>query len=787
MEICFFLISYGAGLCCAPFLNFSPVLNFLPFGLAFCWFILRSVRWNSLLLSGFFFTLALVLYHLSITPSRNPSQICNFAGSNPVIVEGTVMAVADRSFGRSAIDLEASRAGSGGILAPVQGRLRLYLEEPAPEVVPGQCVRFLSRLRRPRLFGTPGEFDFPRHLAFQNIFVTASLGRAREMVLFPPPPARSLYNLIELWRREVSGFIASHLNPTTAPLVKALVVGEKGGIAPAQRDLMARGGVSHLFAISGLHFALMAFFLYAGLGFFYRRSETLLLFAPPSRMLTLVVLPILMVYLAFTGGALPTRRAFFMAATGALLLLFRRRTSPLKLLACAAFLLLLAEPLAFFEPSFQLSFAGLLGLLVFLQRWNRMLPAGPGPLKWGATLMAATLAATIATAPLVLLHFHMAAPAGLLTNLAAVPAIGLAAVPLGLGGILLLPVFPQGAAALLKSCGLVIQQVLETVSWVVRLPGLGGWTIFCSPLQIIAAFLICWGFFLSPKAIPRRFVRLGLPALGAALFFLPVPPPRGLTVTAFSIGQGDSILVSRPGGENYLVDGGGFYSDTFDVGERLLAPALGWMGIRSLEAVVLTHDHPDHRKGLVYVLDHFPVKAFWSAVPVEKLHPSLRDVLRRREIPVVVFQAGWTSLEKGKQNALAVFVPRQVEMNLNDDSLVFYASLGKKGVLLTGDLESRGIGELLSSFPLPPASLLKLPHHGSRNSAPERLLDRLRPELVFVSAGRDNVYHFPHREVVAEIVERGIPLWRTDLQGTIRFFTRGERWQARNWRAGLFR
>jgi competence protein ComEC len=787
MGLFSFLLAYGAGLFSAPFFPYLSSLIFVPPVLATLWLTLNvAKRRANLLLSGFFFTLALVLYHVSVTPPGDTFRICSFAGSRPVMVEGRVVSISERLFGRSAIDLEARLAGSEGIVAPVRGRVRLYLDEPAPELVPGQRIRFRSRLRLPRRFGTPGEYDFPRHLAFQGIFTTAHLSRSREMVIFPPPPGMNPAGLIETRRRVVSRFIDSHLNPSTAPLVKALLVGDKAGITPQQRDLMARGGISHLFAISGLHFALIAFFLLAGASALYRRSETLLLLAPPGRVLPVAILPLLLVYLSFTGSSLPTCRAFFMMGAGIFLFLFRRRTPPLKLLATTAFLLLLIEPLAFFEPSFQLSFAGLLGLLVFLPRWKQKFPANSGPLKWVATMVATTLAATIATTPLVLLHFHLAAPAGILTNLMAVPAIGLAGVPMGLAGALLMPFSPWSASLLMKGCGLIIQAVLQFVSWVVQLPGLGGWTIFCSPHQVIGAFLFCWGFFLPAKPSIWRFARTALPAVGAALLFLPFPSSPGLAVTALSVGQGDSILVSRPSGRNYLVDGGGLYSETFDVGERLVAPALGWLGVHCLEAVVLTHDHPDHRKGLLYVLENFPVKEFWSAVPIDKLHPSLREVLRRRRIPTVVFSPGWTTLESGKENALSVFVPRQEERDLNDNSLVFYTRLGREGVLLTGDLESRGVEELLASSPLPPVTLLKLPHHGSRHSAPERLFCRFRPRLLFVSAGRDNVYHLPHQKVVYEIRKLGLPLYRTDLQGTVRFYTVGEGWKTSHWQSGLF-
>jgi competence protein ComEC len=210
------------------------------------------------------------------------------------------------------------------------------------------------------------------------------------------------------------------------------------------------------------------------------------------------------------------------------------------------------------------------------------------------------------------------------------------------------------------------------------------------------------------------------------------------------------------------------------------------MGVRSLEAVILTHDHPDHRKGLLHILEHFPVKAFWSSAPLNELHFSLQKVLLKRNIPVVLFPPGWTVLDKTGEEALSVFAPRQEGEALNDRSLVLYARRGKDGVLLTGDLEERGVAQLIAATTSHQVTLLKLPHHGSRKSSPELLLDHLKPELVFVSLGAGNCYGFPHERVVTSIRHRKIPFYRTDLCGSLKFLTRGSGWQAQRWGKGVF-
>jgi competence protein ComEC len=402
-------------------------------------------------------------------------------------------------------------------------------------------------------------------------------------------------------------------------------------------------------------------------------------------------------------------------------------------------------------------------------------------------LFLTTLAATLTTTPLVLLHFHLLAPAGLLTNLFAVPAIAFLAVPLGLSGGLLLPAWADGAALLLQGSGAVIEAVLLGVQWVVDWPLLGGRKLYLSPLQGVGVGLLCATACLAGGTARTWLSRGSLLVTATALLLWTPAAPALLTVTALSVGQGDAFLVSRSGGRNYLVDGGGLPGTTFDVGERLLAPALGSLGIRALDAVILTHDQADHRQGLPYILEQFPVRAFWCAQGTEDLHPSLTAALGRRQVPTRRLPAGWSILEETDETTLAVFVPAVETSNPNDRSVVLYVRQGADGVLLTGDLETPGVIDLLAAPPPGAVNLLKLPHHGSRKSSPALLFDRFRPQLTFVSVGAGNAFHFPHAEVLAELERRDIPLFRTDQSGSLRFLSDGGGWRVQHWRRGLFR
>ncbi len=653
MRLPLILLAYAGGLGCASFLNPSLLFTGTAVASACLWFLLRATRAGAICLAIFFFSLGIVSYFQQTEPPAGPAEILAFVADDPLIVQGEILTVSRRPEGRTEILVESNRIFLGGKSAQIHGRILLRIEQGEIAAMAGDEIRFRSRLRRPRTFATPGEFDYPRHLAAQKIFVTAFLADARDLAVFPA--AQQSFRFAAL-QNAAGHAIDAAVEPELAPLVRSLITGDQGGITPEQRDLLARSGLSHLFSISGLHLGLIALFLYLLARLLYCRSEALLLWSPPRRALPFLLLPALWFYLQLTGDALPTRRAFLMALAGVFLLVLCRRTAALQILAAVALLILLFSPLALFEPSFQLSFAGVLGILLIVPHWQTRLTNLPRRWRWPATLALTTLAASAATTPLVLLHFHNLAPAGLIANMAAVPAIGFLAVPLGLLGMLAIPWWPEGSAFFLQGCARVIEATLILAKAITDWEPLAGWQLYLTPIMTAAVFILAAGLLLIAGSSRNRRGGNWLMMVGCLLLVLPAPLQQGLTITALSVGQGESILLSLPPDRYYLIDGGGLSASSYDIGERLLAPALGRLGVRRLEAVILTHDHPDHRLGLLHVLKRLPVGSFWTADG--KVNPELMAILGEREIPVRVFAPGWTQIDGG----LAVFAPRRAPM-----------------------------------------------------------------------------------------------------------------------------
>jgi competence protein ComEC len=207
-------------------------------------------------------------------------------------------------------------------------------------------------------------------------------------------------------------------------------------------------------------------------------------------------------------------------------------------------------------------------------------------------------------------------------------------------------------------------------------------------------------------------------------------------------------------------------------------PFLRARGISRLDVVALSHPHPDHLNGLRRVLARFPVGALWTSGD-DGLNPEYARLLglaRARGVPTPV--PAPAALGQARLDPLGPFISDghgevvgpPPGLSVNDASLVLRVSFGSRAVLFAGDLEADGEGELVGRRALGQtvaADVLKVPHHGSRTSSSEELVDAVHPALAVISLGWRNRFHFPAPEVLARYAAHGATVLRTDRDGAV--------------------
>ena len=661
----------------------------------------------------------------------------------------------------------------------------------------GRTVRVTAVLRPPAFYLDPGVRDERRALARRDIMVVGSVKSGALVDVAAPGSWRSkIASAVRAWTR---GAIASSIgrwNARSAGIAAAILLGDRTGLSEDDVRRLQEAGTYHVIAISGGNIAILTTLLFGVL-----RAVRV-----PPRVSAGLTIVSLLGYGQIVVAAPSVERAIAAAVVYLTARILDLRASALNVLAVAALLGLAVSPVTLLEPGFLLSFGATLGILLIVNRFA----IGRGPattarlaLRVLGTMLTTTAAAETALVPIAAAIFGRVTFAGLLLNFAAIPLMSVVQAAT-LAVVAMSAIQPD----LAFSCGWVAHAAATALVDSARLADVASWThreVTTPSWWLIATYYAALLLALA-RISPR--IRHGSVAVagaaGALIVIAPawtsrdaVPPPPGLLRLAFlDVGQGDSTALFLPGGRTMLVDAGGLPSAPpvvsadddgrgFDVGGRVVSPALRALGVRRLETLVITHGDPDHIGGAPTILRQFAPHTIWEGVPVPP-HAGLRALF------TIANSAGsvWRTLRVGDEEraggvAIRVLHPPAPQWERqrvrNEDSVVLEVRTGDVSVILPGDIGREGESAILPLLQRAPLVVLKAPHHGSATSSTFELLDRLRPDAVVFSAGRSNQFGHPHPAVVARYRAIGARLFSTAADGAVILETDGRSVRVWTW------
>lgn len=582
----------------------------------------------------------------------------------------------------------------------------------------------------------------------------------------PVESERSLLDLLYSYRFKINALIAEHFPESLAAEAQALLFGEQDLVDEEAIRAYQKLGITHLFAISGLHIALVSLMFFQGLIRVGVRREV-------ASIVLLVVLPL---YGVLAGGAPSVWRAVCVVLIVLVCRYLKWRVPIDDALALCFIGFVLLNPGVVYQVGFQLSFLATVALIYSTPLLSSMT-------TWWSQSLFMSFICQLLVYPVLLYHFFEVSLSSFLANMLFVPLFSFIVLPINFVLLVLVFVSPMVAGwafALYEPARVWLQELilqLQHIPYQMWIPGRpeGLWVV----LLYIGVFL---SFYWMMKG--RKMWAVAAILVPALLFHFRPLLQSDLQLSFIDVGQGDCILIEYPRQDKIvLIDSGGLLrfevdgwqrrKSEYEVGRQVVVPYLKGKGIGKVDVLVVSHADADHVEGAEEIVREIRIGEVHISPNsgTELAMQELWQELRRFQIPVYEKIAGdevWTGLH--------YIWPNETEYEGNNDSLVLKLAYGQFTALFTGDLEEAGEQALVQNERAQIANItvLKAGHHGSKTSSSEPFVEVVNPRLVVFMAGFDNRFGHPHREVVERFELRQIPYLKTGERGTVEVKTDGQ-------------
>lgn len=630
-----------------------------------------------------------------------------------------------------------------------QYKIRLYVDSQE-EICPGDTITGTFKLR----YTAPGGMRDPTYHSGEGILF---LGYERGSAQLRKAAQDAVMNLGVRLNRIIAQRISDLFPADAEAFARALLLGDDFGLDYETNTALKISGIRHIIAVSGLHVAIL---------FTMLRTISL-----NRRFLTaLIGFPVLFLFCAVAGFTPSVTRACIMVGLMLLAQIVDQEYDSATALAFAALVMLIINPLVITSVSFQMSFACVIGILLFQQPVSQWIQAKMGVpkgksiqarlVRWFISSVSISLSATVLTMPMAAYYFGTISLVGVLTNLLTLWAVSLAFY--GIVAACLLSLFWIKAAKFLAMlAALPIRYVLAAAK---MLSGFPLAVVYTESIYIVIWLIFVYvllAVFLMSKN-RRPLVLSCCAALGLCLSLIISWNEHRLFdthVTALDVGQGQSIIVHH-NDKTFLIDCGG---SNDEIAANTAAETLLSRGITHLDGIILTHGDRDHAGGVPYLLSR--IDANFIMLPSTISAETVTNITGNWGGEVILVEDDYQlMLGEGK---ITVFGPTFAAES-NENSLCILFESKKCAILVTGDRGALGEMLLMHRTDLPDVDLLVAGHHGSKNSTTEELLSVTQPETVFISVG-NNAYGHPAEALLDRLMAFGCEIFRTDLHGTIIF------------------
>ncbi len=684
--------------------------------------------------------------------------------------------------------------------------------------LPGQKVHITAKLRTTKSFKNLGSYSFGFYWQSQGVF-----WRIWSRGAYGNPQILEQANIFAQLRNKAlhaleQTIFTSPLDVNTTQtqakaFLPALLFGEKYYLTQDSMENMRAASLIHSLALSGQHLALVVFFAAIIASFIHRVFPKSLLILPKRKWIGLIALPLAALYL-WIGNAPPSLLRAAIMLTLALILYWRTRVATLvDVLLMTLLLITCYNPTAIFNLGLQLSVLCVASIAIILPLLRRI----PKPnIKLLAThtltfytlklvrnicqIFIISLAIQIVLLPIFIYYFPPSGP-WFITNIVWLPVLGIWVLPLAAFGLVAACIWPSSIFA---------EQILTLAAWPCELllnilqymhqhglfnfPALLrphgtvflAWIALCLALALLVGRVQLKSCLHDLNKNTKQFDANKTLLIIGMIFLFAGPIIRyasyhshDVHIDMLDVGQGQAICITSHGGQRILIDGGGSYSSRFDIGYSIVMPTLIDNAAPHLLAVINTHPDMDHLQGLMSILKNMQVGKFYHNG--KKMRPTyirkLKSLQNEGKLPPTeILHSGMQIPLSSVNSALKLHIihpPKDNNLSSNNASIVLHLvhedKLIKQGIaIFCGDAEILAQKMILQSKQDIEASIISVPHHGSKDALLKAFYDSVKPQIALVSTAQHNNLSLPHFTVQNALKQKNIRMYSTASKGGIR-------------------
>ena len=585
----------------------------------------------------------------------------------------------------------------------------------------GDTLELKGKIELPNKNTIPNLFNYKNYLKSKNINITikpTSIKLLKQNKKIKYKIKENIINYIEKYK--------------TKEYLKTFILGDNSNLEKNILTSYQTNGISHLFAVSGMHLSLFSNILLLILKKI-NKNETI----------NYLIIIIFFIFFAFLTNYTPSiLRALILYILTTLNKQLNLNIKTIYLLIIDLIILLLYNPFYIYNIGFIYSFIITASLIITPKIINKQK-------QYIKKILLTSTISFITSIPISINNFHEINIISPITNLIFVPLISLIIFPLSLLTLLIKP---------LDNILLITTKILENLSLLIEKLKIN---IILShiPWYMIIIYYITIIIFI--KGLEQKQIKKLLPLILIIVIHTNIKNISTITrITSLDVGQGDSTLIEL-NNKNILIDTGGRPNSSTSLVLNKTIPYLKSLGIKKIHYAVLTHGDFDHMGEAINLVNNFKVeKVIFNCGPYNDLEKELIKVLDKKKIKYYS-----CIKELNINNNKLYFLQTKVYDNENDNSNVIYTELDGYKFMFMGDASITTEKEIMSIYNLPDIDVLKVGHHGSKTSSSEEFINEINPKYSIISVGKNNRYGHPNKEALSNLKKSKI--YRTDIDGSV--------------------